>query len=116
MSTRFLWLLSLSVAFFVPPAGSKADQPITGTVFGRVTYRGKPLADGTVTFIARASKRTGKIQPDGHYRVPGVPVGSAFLRVESRRLTVPPSDTPGKSMPLPFTVRPGLQQHDINLK
>jgi hypothetical protein len=113
MSTRFFWLLALGL--LISPAVSSA-QPATGTVAGRVTFRGKPLVEGTVTFITRVAKTTGKIHPDGSYRVSGVPVGPAFIRVESRGLKVPPADTPAKSMPLPFTVRPGPQQHDIDLK
>ena len=113
MSTQFFWLLALSL--LVCPTAASA-QPITGTVAGKVTFRGRPLAEGTITFIARSSKMTGTIQADGRYRVSGIPTGPAFIQVKSRGLTVPPADKPGKSMPLPFTVRPGSQQHNIDLK
>jgi hypothetical protein len=113
MSIRFIWLPALGL--LVSPAALSA-QPTTGTVTGKVTYQGKPLVEGTVTFLTRVAKTSSKIHPDGRYKVSGIPVGPAFIRVESRGLAVPPSDKPGKSMPLPYTVRPGAQQHDIDLK
>jgi hypothetical protein len=43
-------------------------------------------------------------------------VGKVLIVVESKELRVPPADKQAKSMPLPFTVQPGPQQHDIGLK
>jgi hypothetical protein len=113
MSLRFVWLLTL--VLLIPPAAVSA-QPNTGTVTGKVTYRGKPLADGLVTFLAKGAKVVAKIHPDGAYKASGVPVGKVLIVVESKGIKAPPADTPAKSMPLPYTVGAALQSHNIELK
>ena len=58
--------------------------PGTADVAGRVTYQGKPVVYGTVVFIgADGLPKAGAIQPDGTYRVTGVPLGSAKVAVSS---------------------------------
>lgn len=58
--------------------GSSAD------VTGKVSYRGRPVAYGTVSVIGRDQKTYyGVINPDGTFTVTGVPVGPAKLGVYS---------------------------------
>ena len=62
-------------------AAGKAD------VSGRVTYKGKPVASGTV--IARGPdgiEMVGSIQPDGSYTVQGVTAGQVRFAVVSRNV------------------------------
>ena len=69
--------------------GGKAD------VEGKVTFNGKPVVYGTVVVVGPDGiPKSGMIQPDGSYRVSGVPVGSARVAVTSPR--PPGSETPPK--------------------
>jgi hypothetical protein len=59
-----------------------AGEP-TGTVRGTVFYKDKPLPGGFVTFFSERGKAvTGRVEPDGTYEVPGVPVGPAKITVK----------------------------------
>lgn len=56
----------------------------TGSLSGLVTYKGKPLVSGRVTAVAgEEGPRVGLIQPDGRYRIEGLPVGTVKLAVEN---------------------------------
>jgi hypothetical protein len=58
-------------------------QP-TGDVSGAVAYKNKPLAYGWVRLMGSDGiPHDGMIQPDGTYRVKGVPVGLAKVMVTS---------------------------------
>jgi hypothetical protein len=120
--------------------------PYTGAVSGKVTYQGKPLPGGLVTFVHPDGRiGQGQIQEDGTYSVPKAPGGDVKVTVR----TVPPipampaairlpggvgggkSETvypAGKYTPIPkkyadvstsglsLTVRRGSQEFDINLE
>ena len=69
------WLLVLAL---VIPSAPVSAQPNTGTVAGKVTFRGQPLVEGTVTFIASRANVAARIGQDGNYRASGVPVGKVL--------------------------------------
>jgi hypothetical protein len=49
-------------------AGCGSDRLKTAVVRGTVTYRGKPVPNGTISFIpASGPSAAGEIQPDGSY-------------------------------------------------
>jgi hypothetical protein len=49
-------------------AGCGSDQLKTAIVRGTVTYNGKPVPNGTISFIPTSGpSATGEIQPDGSY-------------------------------------------------
>jgi hypothetical protein len=57
----------------------------TATVTGKVTYQGRPVVHGFVTFLsAQETARSGVIQPDGSYTVENVPLGRMRITVFSR--------------------------------
>jgi hypothetical protein len=65
---RFAFAPALAVLAVAGCGGPEADQ--TYPVSGRITSRGQPLAQGTVTFVPEAGGSrvaTGEIQPDGSY-------------------------------------------------
>jgi hypothetical protein len=82
--TRLLARLSAAAAlasFAVLAAGC---GPGTGTVSGKVTYKSKPVASGTVTAIAADGvARPGQIAADGTYSIPAVPSGDVTFLVAS---------------------------------
>lgn len=98
-------LAALGVGGAVPtPAADPTDE--TGTITGRVTFRGKPLPGGTVAFHpVRGKPIVGKLKPDGSYAVKGVPVGRVRVTVETEsvrpRPRVPSSIPPGSADPPP---------------
>jgi hypothetical protein len=55
----------------------------TGDVSGKVSYKGKPLVWGTVTFEGASGLRYGNIGRDGSFSVAGVAVGEAKAAVSS---------------------------------
>jgi hypothetical protein len=61
--------------------------PYSGSVSGKVNYKGKPLPGGLVTIVHPdgRTKQT-KIQPDGTYSIPDAPGGDVKIAVK----TVPP--------------------------
>jgi hypothetical protein len=99
--------------------------PRVGQVTGKVRYKGEVLRSGTVQFHgADGQVRVSPIGKDGSYRVSDVAVGTAritvhgqhpnpFVRVEKVKLPAryESVDTSG----LTCAVRPGKQDHDINM-
>jgi len=87
---------SLAAAMLFAAAGCGGD---TANVEGKVTYNGKPVVYGTVVVVgADGIPKSGAIQPDGSYRVSGVPVGSARVAVTSPR--PPGREPPRKRAPV----------------
>lgn len=116
----------------------------TGTISGKVTYKGKPLKGGMVTFLSEGPKsmnKPSKIEKDGSYSISGFSVGPAKITVQgvkARRLMVPKSmqNMPGvagaksdqeevyvpdkyaspDTSDLTYEVQAGKQEHNIDLK
>jgi hypothetical protein len=63
-------ILALSAVVLVALAGC-GNYPKTAVVRGTVTYKGKPVPNGTITFIPTDDRpsATGDIGPDGSYRL-----------------------------------------------
>ena len=64
--------LALLAILSVPAwgCGSKSAHPETVPVHGKVTYKGQPVAKGTITFQSDGGQAaTGEIQPDGAYQL-----------------------------------------------
>jgi hypothetical protein len=57
--------------------------PSVGSISGKVTYQGKPISGGKVTFLTSDQKvRTAPIGSDGSYSIDKVTVGPAKIAVE----------------------------------
>jgi hypothetical protein len=71
LQTSERFVLSLAVLVFSFLLFGCGSGEVRGRIFGRVTFEGKPVAEGRVVF-ANASKgihMTAKIKADGHYEV-----------------------------------------------
>jgi hypothetical protein len=69
----------------------------TTDVTGKVTYKGKPVAYGTVAVLdGGPAPKTGHLQPDGTYRITGVKIGAFKAAVSSP--PPPGSDAEKKSV------------------
>lgn len=79
-----------------------ARGPETGTVRGKVTFKGQPVKEGLVTFLnpTEGGAAEANINPDGTYAVAsGVVVGDYL--VEIKPLVEIKDTDPGKSPPAP---------------
>jgi hypothetical protein len=72
--------------------GCGSGLPERGKVTGKVTFNGKPVPEGTVTFYPKTGRSaTGRIQPDGTYTLTtfdegdGAIVGSHEVTIEALR-------------------------------
>ena len=100
-----------------PMPKPKAEAP---TVSGKVTVQGKPLAEGSVTFVSldqKVPKVATAAVKDGSFTLKGVPPGMNAVAVTSEKAGVVPlkfatTDTSG----LKYQVQAGANQFDIELK
>jgi hypothetical protein len=64
--------------------GLAAGCGAQGSVTGKVTYKDKPVANGTIVFLFNDEKGGGKvftIDKDGNYNATGLPTGAARIAV-----------------------------------
>jgi hypothetical protein len=112
----------------------------TGAVSGTVTYKGKPVENGVVTFWGADNRAAFSPLENGTYRIADAPVGPVKITVqadlpaeefEDAPLTPQTKKVPKKRPPpavkppskyadpeksgLTFTVQPGSQEHNIAL-
>ena len=103
----------------------------TGTITGKVTYKGAPLPGGTVKFYPERKGKpvTGIIQADGTFTAKGVPLGRTMVVVETESVKPRPGKAPKgpkyvriparyaspKTTPLVAEVKAGKQTFDLNL-
>lgn len=110
-------------------------------VSGKVSYRGKPLNSGTITFFCKDNQvvRSCQIGPDGGYAIDNVPIGNAKITVsvpppppkmsaEVAKMAPSGDEPPPKPVLVPtkygdpeksgltYQVQKGSQPHDIDLK
>jgi len=92
----------------------------TATISGKVTVQGKPLAEGTVTFVSLDQKVpkvvTGAVK-DGAFTVKDVAPGKHAVAVTSKTAgAVPAKFATTDTSSLTFTALAGMNQFDIELK
>ncbi|WP_143392798.1 carboxypeptidase-like regulatory domain-containing protein [Fimbriiglobus ruber] len=112
----------------------------TGSVSGKVSYQGKPLAGGYISFLTQGEKsvmKSGQVGVDGSYSIPDVPAGPTKITVQSlssrnlavvkgqqssdsqpkpQSVTLPPKYSNADKSDLSLDVKPGQQTYDIDLK
>jgi hypothetical protein len=77
------------------PSRKKAETGKTGSVTGKVTYKGQPLPGGTVVFHpAKGKPAAGTIQADGTYAIQGVPPGLVVVTIETESVKAGPDKGP----------------------
>jgi hypothetical protein len=79
-----------------------SSKPATGEVRGRITFKGQPVAEGTVTFLNPSGQgdAEAKIEADGRYVIAN-PVAVGDYVVIVTPLTVIKDTDPGKTPPAP---------------
>jgi len=108
-------------------AKDKQPPPDAGSVRGKVTYQGKPLSIGFVTFVSDKDNRTfsANIQPDGTYALnKGIPVGKYKVVIEKspsppdknqKVVAIPDRFQAAATTPLVVTVNRGQNNLDLQL-
>jgi hemoglobin len=86
-----------------------------GTIKGRVTANGKPLAKGTITLIDKDGKAiSDAIEADGSFTVENAPAGAYKVTITGGK-DVPAKYADPNTTPLTFNVVKGMNTHDIEL-
>jgi len=91
--------------------GCGAAGPKTAIVKGKVTFKGKPVPNGTVTFIpASGQHATGEIRPDGTYTLTSFRPGDGAIPGTYKVIVVAMQDMTGRlpedRTPLPPPIVP----------
>jgi hypothetical protein len=80
----------------------------SGTVRGKVSYKGQALGGGTVVFtVARKGSVRSEIGEDGSYKVGKCPIGTAKISVETASLQPAPIRDPRAGPAAGMTPPPG---------
>jgi len=126
---RALTLLATLAAPALALAGDEKPDPKGEAVSGRITFKGKPLAGGTVTFASKDGKTTvaAAIDAEGAYKAV-VPAGDYAVAIttlvpKKKDDKDPPVKLPPipakygdpKTTPLTATVKDGKNTFDIQL-
>jgi hypothetical protein len=110
MTHKSAWFLGGVLAVGLASAGCSRS----GTVSGKVSYKGETLGGGSVLFFSPGQKSvSATIGPDGSYTIAGIPSGEVKIAVETKsaqptneegmaRRGQPPKDAvpPGAESPL----------------
>jgi hypothetical protein len=97
--------LGLSVCLAALALAAAGCGPSQATVSGKVTMQGKPVTAGTVLFVGGDNQiGTGKLDGEGRYVAPSVPMGSVKVAVQTLRpeqVTGAEANRPKDAPPLP---------------
>jgi len=88
----------------------------TATVTGKVQYKGQPLTAGTVLFVSKDNKGSGKIEADGTYSVKDLPAGEYRVAITAKDAALPAAYSDPEKSVLTFTAKKGSNNFNIELK
>jgi hemoglobin len=71
----------------------------TASVSGQVTYLGKPVTGGVITFVMGKAGVSGTIAPDGSYKMDKLTPGEYKVAVDTEALKLPPGGAGGQKPP-----------------
>jgi hypothetical protein len=129
-SILFLIVLAVSSAFVSGGCGSSDAPPLaTLPVAGKISYKGKPLTQGTVTFAPEdgfGREASGPIQSDGSFTlstfktgdgaVPGVHRVAVTGTGKNGKELIPPKFRNTSSSRVEVEVKPGQSEYVVDLK
>jgi hypothetical protein len=107
-------------ALMLTAAGCGSSQ---ATVSGKVTLQGKPVTSGMVVFVGANNQiATGKLDGEGHYEAPRVPMGNlkvavqTYSRGDQAKAAVPQKYADPESSGLTCEVNQPQQEYNIDIK
>src|SRR5579864_7085437 len=85
---RFALAAALTLGLLAPPASAQKEKPAekSGTVTGKVTFKGQPLAGGIIGFWSKDSAEKTALAKDGSYSLSGLPAGEYRVTVSTKVL------------------------------
>jgi len=90
--------LALLVSALILSSAGCNSSPATGEVHGKVTFKGQPVKEGSVTLIKEGGSYEAQIQNDGSFAVSnGVVVGEYVVEIKPPMILV--DSDPGKTPP-----------------
>jgi hypothetical protein len=92
-----------------------ADEDLS-TIEGKVTFNGKPLADGAITFHLQDDQFVGAKIKDGAFRVDRVPVGTVKVTFSSKKFRLPAKYGIPETSPLTLEVKKGKGAADFQIR
>jgi hypothetical protein len=101
---------------------AKKDKDVkkddTASISGKVTFNGKPLTEGTITFtpVKKGKAVAAKINADGTYAAATIPPGEYQVTVTLTKPPVPAKYGKAETTPLKYTVAKGKNTADFDLK
>jgi hypothetical protein len=107
-------LLALFALLSCHPALA-ADEELS-TIEGKVTYNGKPLPDGSITFHLKDDQFVGARIKDGQFRVDRVPVGTVKVTFASKKLRIPTKYGIPETSPLTLEVKSGRGAAEFQIR
>jgi hypothetical protein len=108
-------VLFAACAVFVSGARVSAADEELATVEGRVTYKGQPLAGGTITFHLKDDQFVGAKIKDGRFRVDRVPAGTVRVTIESQKVRLPAKYASEETSGLSAEVKKGKTTVNLEL-
>jgi hypothetical protein len=94
------WAVLAAGVLFVAGCGSKSGLDMV-PIRGEVTYKGKPLTDGSVVYMpveATGRQATGKIQPDGTFQLTTRQANDGAVKGQYK-IVVYATKTPSEELP-----------------
>jgi hypothetical protein len=132
---RLPWAVAVAVALvfaivvFSMLALNGSPKP---AVFGKVTYKSKPLTGGTISFIGENGRSQANIDKDGSYQITDAPLGPVKISVRSMSMSLQKQDgekikwvvrsliptryNDPRSSGLNFNIQSGREEINIDLK
>lgn len=106
---RFVKLFMLGLGFLMVGCGDK-QEAAKGTLSGIVTVQGKAITGGTIFAKAGEEEFSGFINPQGEYRIEGLPLGEIQLKI----VAVPPPPPGVEVNPVPVSAGQGIPLENQN--
>ena len=103
------------VAVLIGRPSMAADEDLS-SIEGKVSYNGKALPDGTITFHLRDDQFVGSKIKDGAFRVDRVPAGTVKVTIASKKLRIPTKYGVPETSPLTLEVKPGRGVADFQIR
>lgn len=109
------FILAAMLPLLIGQLSIAADERLS-TIEGKVTYNGKALPDGTITFHLKDDQFVGARIKDGAFRVDRVPVGIVRVTFSSKKLRLPARYGVPETSPLTLEVKPGKGVADFQIR
>jgi hypothetical protein len=107
--------LALFAVCAVSLSGASAADEELATVEGKVTYKGKPLTDATITFHLKDDQFVGAKVKDGKFRVDRVPAGAVKVTIAAKKFPLPAKYASDETSPLTAEVKKGKATLDFEI-